>query len=144
MSSPRRGPTEAQRLTAPFVYDAGALIALDDNDRRMWLRHKLALDEGRDIHVPAIVAGQAWRDSRRQVRLGRVLAGLQVDPVGLEISKAAGVLCGKAGTSDVVDAVVVVMAAAHQRAIIWTGDVADIRALCSASGARPKPGVQPV
>jgi len=143
MSNAPRGSSEAQRLSAPYVYDAGALIALDNNDRRMWARHKLALDEGRDIHVPSVVVGQAWRDARRQVRLGGVLAGVQVDPVALDTSKAAGILCGKAGTSDVVDATVVVMAAA-QRAIIWTGDVSDIRALCSASGARPEPRVHAV
>jgi predicted nucleic acid-binding protein len=143
MSSARRGSSEAQRLTAPYVYDAGALIALDNNDRRMWARHKLALDEARDIHVPAVVVGQAWRDARRQVRLGQVLAGVQVGPVGPETSKAAGVLCGKARTPDVVDAIVVVTAAA-QRAIIWTADVSDIRLLCSALAARPEPRVRAV
>jgi hypothetical protein len=134
---------EAQNTCPPYVYDAGALIALDNDDRRMWVRHKLALDEGRDIHVPAVVVGQAWRDARRQVRLGRVLAGVQVDPVGLDTGKAAGVLCGKARTSDVVDATVVVVAAAH-RAIIWTSDESDIRALCGASGVRPEPRVHAV
>jgi hypothetical protein len=143
MSSALRGTSEARRLTAPYVYDAGALIALDNDDRRMWARHKLALDEARDIHVPAVVVGQAWRDARRQVRLGRVLAGVQVDPVGLDASKAAGILCGKSGTSDVVDATLVVMAAAR-RAIIWTGDVSDIRRLCSTLGARPEPRVHAV
>ena len=59
----------------PYVYDAGALLAFDDNDRRMWARHKLALDDGRDIHVPAIVVGQAWRNGRRQAQLARALAG---------------------------------------------------------------------
>jgi hypothetical protein len=120
----------------PYVYDAGALIALDSNDRRMWLRHKQALQEGREIHVPAIVVGQAWRDSRRQVQLTRALAGCRVDPVGLDTSKAAGVLCGKAGTADVVDATVVVMAAALS-AIVWTSDQHDIRHVASASGSRP-------
>jgi hypothetical protein len=143
MSRTTRGTAEAHHLSAPYVYDAGALIALDNNDRRMWARHKIALDEGRDLHVPAIVVGQTWRDARRQVRLGRVLAGLQVDPVGLDVGKAAGILCGKTGTSDVVYAAVVVMAIA-ERAIIWTTDVSDIAALCRASGARPSPGVHAV
>jgi hypothetical protein len=143
MSRAPRQARDAQRVIAPYVYDAGALIALDNNDRRMWARHKLALDDGRDLHVPAVVVGQAWRDAGKQVRLGRALAGLQVDPVGLDISKAAGILCGKAGTSDVVDAAVVVMATA-QRAIIWTTDVPDIAALCRASDARPRPKVHAV
>jgi hypothetical protein len=123
-------------MSLPYVYDAGALIALDTNDRRMWARYKLALDEERDIHVPAVVVGQAWRDSRRQVRLGQVLAACRVDPAGLDAAKAAGVLCGRSGAADVVDATVVVMAVAL-RAIVWTSDHRDVNALADVSGARP-------
>jgi hypothetical protein len=123
-------------VSLPYVYDAGALIALDRNDRRMWARHKLALDDERDIHVPAVVVGQVWRDAGRQVRLGQALAGTRVDPVGLDTSKAAGVLCGKAGTADVVGATVVVMAAALH-AIVWTSDPRDIKALAVTSRTRP-------
>ncbi len=119
----------------PYVYDAGALLAFDSNDRRMWLRHKLALDDGRDIRVPAVVLGRAWRDGRRQVQLARALAGCRADPVGLETSKSDGVLCGRSGTADVVDATVAVMAAAL-RAIVWTSDPEDIRTLADKAGAR--------
>jgi predicted nucleic acid-binding protein len=120
----------------PFVYDAGALIAFDNNNRRMWARHQVALEEGRDVHIPAIVIGQAWRDGRRQARLAKVLASCRVDPVGTETAKAAGVLCGKAGSADVVDATVALLAASL-RAIIWTSDAQDIKALTASSGARP-------
>jgi hypothetical protein len=123
-------------MTQPHLYDAGALIATDKNDRRMWARYQVAVDDGRDIRVPAVVVGQAWRDSRRQARLGRFLAGCRVDAVGLETAKATGILCGRAGTSDVVDATVVVMAAATG-AVIWTSDPTDIKALTDESGARP-------
>lgn len=129
-------------MNPPYIYDAGALIALDNNDRRMWARHKLALDERREIHVPAVVVGQAWRDGRRQVQLGKALAGCATDAVGLDTSKAAGVLCGRAGTSDVVDATVVVMATAL-RAIVWTSDAADLTALASWSGAKPPLVIRP-
>jgi hypothetical protein len=130
-------------VTLPYIYDAGALIALDNDDRRMWARHKLALEEGRDIHTPAVVVGQAWRDGRRQVQLARALAGCRADPVGLDTSKAAGVLCGRSRTADVVDAAVVVMAAAL-RAVIWTSDPGDVRALADQSGAKPAPVVRGV
>ena len=83
-----------------------------------------------------MVVGQAWRDSRRQVRLGKFLVSCHVDPVGLEAAKAAGILCGRAGTSDVVDATVVVMAAATG-AVIWTSDPDDIKALADESGVTP-------
>jgi predicted nucleic acid-binding protein len=123
-------------VTIPYLYDAGALIAIDNNDRRMWARHTLALEDGRDIHIPAVVVGQAWRDARRQVRLGKFLAGCRVEPVGLETAKAAGILCGKARTADVVDATVVVMAAALG-AIVWTSDPDDIHALVEAQDTKP-------
>jgi hypothetical protein len=42
-------------VNIPCLYDAGALIAIDNNDRRMWARHHLALDDGRDIRIPAVV-----------------------------------------------------------------------------------------
>jgi hypothetical protein len=130
-------------VNIPYLYDAGALIAIDDGDRRMWARHHLALEDGRDIHVPSVVVSQAWRDARRQVRLGKFLAGCDVAPVGLETAKAAGILCGKAGTADVVDATVVVMAATLG-AIIWTSDPDDIRTLIDAQDIKPAPVIRTV
>ncbi|MEW2496946.1 PIN domain-containing protein [Streptomyces nodosus] len=130
-------------MNIPYLYDAGALIAIDNDDRRMWARHSLALEDGRDIHVPSVVVSQAWRDSRRQVRLGKFLAGCDVVPVGHETAKAAGILCGKAGTADVVDATVVVMAATLG-AIIWTSDPDDIHALVDAQDIKPAPVVRTV
>ncbi|MEU6482722.1 PIN domain-containing protein [Streptomyces sp. NPDC046887] len=130
-------------MSIPYLYDAGVLIAIDNDDRNMWARHHLALEEGRDIHVPSVVVSQAWRNSRRQVRLGKFLAGCTVMPVGLETAKAAGVLCGEAGTSDVVDAAVVVMAA-NYGAIIWTSDPSDIRVLIGALDIKPAPVVRTV
>jgi hypothetical protein len=123
-------------VSPPYVFDAGALIALDKDDRRMWARCQVAMDESRDIHVPAIVVGQAWRDARVKARLGRFLAGCRVDSVGVETAKAAGVLCGRAGTADVVDATVVVMGAALS-AIVWTSDPRDLRRLADHTGAKP-------
>jgi predicted nucleic acid-binding protein len=123
-------------VSIPYLYDAGALIAIDNNDRRMWARHSLALDEGRDIYIPAVVISQAWRNARRQVRLGKFMASCSVEPVGLEVAKAAGILCGKAKTADTVDATVVVMAAALG-AIVWTSDPDDIHALADAQDTKP-------
>lgn len=130
-------------MSVPYVYDSGALIALDRNDRRMWARHQVALDDGRDIHVPSVVVGQAWRDARIQVRLGRVLATCIVEPVGLERAKASGVLCGKAGTSDLIDAVVVTTGVSLG-AVIWTSDHGDIKRLTDETGAKPSIAIRTV
>jgi hypothetical protein len=123
-------------VSIPYVYDAGALIAVDNGDRRMWAVHHLALEEDRQVIVPAIVVGQVWRNGREQVQLGRLLASCHVLPVGLDTAKAAGVLCGRTGTRDVVDATVVTVALAHG-AIVFTSDPGDLTALSEASGAKP-------
>jgi hypothetical protein len=125
-------------MSVPYVYDAGALIAIDSNDRRMWAIHHLALEEGREVYIPAPVVSQAWRDGRRQNSLGRLLRTCTVEPTGLETAKAAGVLCGAAGSADVVDATVMVMALARL-AIIYTSDPEDLAKLAQASGAHPAP-----
>lgn len=124
-------------MMVPYIYDAGALIALDNNHRRMAAIHSQTLTEGREVVVPSIVVGQAWRDGRRQVLLGRILAGCKVEPVGIETAKAAGILCGKARTRDVVDATVVVMAAAL-KAVIWTSGPGDISKLIDVTGTKPR------
>lgn len=92
----------------PVVLDTGAFIAIERADRRVIRLLELA----EEVHVPAAVVAQAWRNPARQVRLVRVLAA---DPVHVhalddEEAKAVGHLCGAAGTSDVVDASVVLLA----------------------------------
>jgi hypothetical protein len=128
-------------MSVPYIYDAGALIAIDSNDRRMWAIHHLALEEGREVVVPAIVVGQAWRDGRRQAGLGRFLRTCDLEPTKTETAKAAGVLCGQAKSSDIVDATVLVTALTHQ-GIIFTGDDKDLTKLAAASQARPSPVIR--
>ena len=123
-------------MSIPYVYDAGVLLAIDADDRRMWAIHHLAVEEGRRLLVPSVVVGQAWRDARRQVQLGRFQHSCEVVPVGLELAKASGVLCGKAGTRDVVDASVVTVALASG-AIVFTSDPDDIAHLSAASDVKP-------
>ena len=130
-------------MRIPYVYDAGALLAIDRNDRRMWVIHHLAIDEGRRLLVPAVVVAQAWRDTRRQVQLGRFLRSCEIIPVGLELAKAAGVLCGKAGTRDVVDATVVAVALSYG-AIVFTSDPSDITQLAAVSDAKPGLVIRPL
>ena len=130
-------------MTIPYVYDAGSLIAIERNDRRMWAIHHLAVEEGRRLLIPAVVVGQVWRDGRRQVQLGRFLPSCEIVPVGLELAKAAGVLCGKAGTHDIVDAVVVTVALSAG-AIVFTSHPEDITRLSAASDVKPGLVVRPL
>jgi predicted nuclease of predicted toxin-antitoxin system len=52
------------------------------------------------------------------------------------VSNTAGILCGKAGTRDVADAIVVTVALSHG-AIVFTSDADDISHLSSASDVKP-------
>ena len=114
------------------VYDAAVLVAADRNERRTWVEHKVRLEFGLLPLVPAAVVAQVSR-SALQAHLRRFLAGCAVVPLGETEAHEAGRLLGKSRTSDVVDAVVVAIAA-RQRATILTSDRDDMARLVTASG----------
>jgi hypothetical protein len=115
---------------APVVLDAGALIAFERGDGRMRALVREALKRGVRLVIPAGVLGQVWRGSPRQARLRALVKGptSRVSPLDQVLAEAAGSLCGRAGTSDVVDASVALVAR-RERAVIVTSDVDDLRRL---------------
>lgn len=115
---------------AGLTLAAGALIAFERNDRRLVALIARGLAHGHSLAVPAGVVGRVWRDGRRQVRLARLLAADEVliEPLDDHRAREAGQLCGVSGTSDVVDASLVLCARAHGHRIA-TSDPADIRRL---------------
>lgn len=112
------------------VFDAGALIAFERNDRSVVMLVKRLLALRAKVVVPAGVVGQVWRDGGRQARLARLLGApiAVVEPLDDRRARAAGQLCGLAGTRDVVDASVVLSARAHELPIA-TSDPDDLRRL---------------
>lgn len=113
-----------------ITFDAGVLIALDRNDREAWTALRYSLDRGEVPTVPTVVTVQAWRDGRRQARLAQALRYCRLEPLDDELARRAGELCGRARTSDVVDAVVVV-SAAQRDDIVVTADIGDLERLCA-------------
>ncbi len=114
-----------------IVLDAGALIALDRDERAMWVRLKAAQSRG-DVPVThAGVLGQAWRGGPRQARLSQALAGIDVRALDEDLGRAAGELLGRARQSDVIDAAVVLVA--RDGDDIVTSDPEDLRPLAAAS-----------
>lgn len=114
------------------TYDTGALIAAERNDRQMWLLHRRALNRGVIPTVPTTVLAQGWRGGPQPL-MSRLLAGCYLEPLDEQLARSAGTACGRAGTSDIVDAVVVVGAAARGDQIA-TSDTDDILHLCKANG----------
>jgi predicted nucleic acid-binding protein len=112
------------------VLDTGALIAFERGDAKMRALVREALKTRARLVIPAGVLGQAWRGVARQVPL-RALVKMPTTTVpALDeiLAEAAGVLCGRAGTSDVIDASVVLVAR-RERAVVVTSDVGDLRRL---------------
>ena len=109
-----------------LVLDAGALIAIERGEQRLW-RLCQEVDE---LHVPAGVLAQVWRDPRRQVRVARTLAAAEttVHPLDADAARAAGMLCARSGTNDVVGASVATVARLVG-GVVATGDPDDLRRL---------------
>jgi len=117
-----------------LVYDAGALSAAEANDQRMWRMHEEALVRGDPVVVAAPVLAQAWRGGPQPL-LSRLLHGCLVEAMDEAVARAAGRTCGKAGSSDVVDATVAVLAVRHSAEVV-TSDRKDIESLSHAIGLR--------
>jgi hypothetical protein len=110
--------------------DAGGLIALDREDRRIVVLLARARETGARIVVPATAVAQAIRQPERQVRLARLLRQPTTDVVPLDRVDATNVgrLLAASGTSDIVDAHVVICARRAEQQIV-TADPEDLRKL---------------
>ncbi len=97
---------------AGIIFDAGGLIALDQDDRRVLVLLARAIETNSQITVPASVLSQAIRRPERQTRLSRLIRQPTTDVVSLDRVDAVhvGRLLATSGTTDVVDAHVVVCA----------------------------------
>ena len=116
-----------------FVFDSGALIALDRNDRAMWRRLKSAFLASEIPITHGGVVGQAWRGpGPRSALLAKALAGLDVRPLGEDLGKRAGELLARAKKSDVMDAALVLLTSDGDA--IVTSDASGIETLARAAG----------
>ena len=118
-----------------LVLDAGALIAIDRDDRDV---HKTVRDAHRmgvQVLTNSMAVAQVWRDSKgRQAELAKVLRGVRVQPVTPGDGRKAGELLEAAGLSDAIDASVALLAETGDR--VLTSDPGDLRTLCEAAGNR--------
>ena len=111
-----------------ITFDAGGLIALDRNDRRVVALIARAAERGARITIPATALAQAMRNPARQARLSRLIrqAGTDLTVLAGPDATAVGLLLARTATADIVDAHVVVCAQRAGQAVI-TSDPADLR-----------------
>jgi hypothetical protein len=110
--------------------DAGALIALERDDRRVLVLLARARETGAKVTVPATALAQVVRAPARQVRLARLVRQPTTDVVALGRVDATSVgrLLAASGTSDIADAHVVICARRADQHVA-TSDPDDLRLL---------------
>lgn len=113
-----------------LTFDADGLIALDRNDRRIVVLLARATQTGALITVPATALAQAVRRPERQVRLSRLVRQPTTNVVPLDRVDATSVgrLLAASGTSDIVDAHVVICGRRSGQRVV-TSDPGDLRRL---------------
>jgi len=115
-----------------ILLDAGPLVAVDRNDREVIAQLRVAQQDGIELRTTGVVITQVWCDpTGRQANLARLLRAVDIQPVDAHLGRQAGVLLGRAGAGDAVDATVAAIAATGDR--ILTSDPDDLTRLVAAS-----------
>ena len=115
-----------------LVLDTGAMIAFEKGDRQVAALIEATRRRRDRVLTSSGCVAQAWRDGARQVLLARLLAGVAEEPLEPGRSRAVGELCAAAGTTDIVDAHVALLASDHDTVV--TSDPGDITMLLRAAG----------
>lgn len=117
-----------------MLIDAGFFVSLDRGSEEAVDFLRVALERDTRLATTHPVVAQVWRDGARQVRLTRALKTIQIHP--FDDGPEVGRLLAAAGTADVVDAHLIVMAAARNEPLL-TGDPEDLGHLAA---CLPVPG----
>lgn len=115
-----------------MILDAGFLISVDRHERAARAFLAAAARSETLLHTTEPVVAQVWRGGARQARLAAFLKTIAVHP--LDDGRPVGRLLSQTGTSDVVDAHLVITAVRLGREIL-TGDPEDLTALSTTLGA---------
>lgn len=118
------------------MLDAGALVALERNDRWMWVRFTDARMERLKLVTHAGILGQVWRCPERQAVLARALPSIDVHSLTPELARAAGELLAASGTADVLDGGLALLCRPGD--MVLTSDPEDLSLLVTETGV---PGV---
>lgn len=113
-----------------LTLDAGGLIALDRNERKVLVLLAEAARRGQRVTVPATAFAKAIRQPARQARLSRLARQVSTDLAHLDGPDATrvGVLLAQSRTADIVDAHVVVCARRARQPVV-TSDPRDLHRL---------------
>lgn len=119
---------KGQSRVSGITFDAGGLIAVDRNDRRVLALVARARERGMRLTIPATALAQVMRNPARQARLSRLIRQAETDLITLDgpDATAVGLLLARTGTTDIVDAHVVICARRAGQAVA-TSDPVDLQ-----------------
>jgi len=116
-----------------LILDAGAFVAVERADREVVALVKRERVADRAPLTHGGVIAQVWRGGEgRQTLLARLLDGVVVEALDTRLGKRAGVLLGRSGGADAIDAAIVCLADDGDE--ILTSDPKDLQALAEAAG----------
>jgi hypothetical protein len=112
------------------TFDAGGLIALDRDDRRVIALLARAAEIGARVTIPATALAQAIRRPAKQARLSRLIRQPTTDlaPLDGPDATSVGILLAASRTTDISDAHVVICARRNAELIV-TSDPDDLHRL---------------
>lgn len=115
---------------AGLTLDAGGLIAFERGAMRVRAAIRLAEHHQLPIVIPAGALAQVWGEGGRQARLAVLLRSTASTVLSLDEgrAKAAGALCRRTRTADVIDASVA-LAAVQTNTTVLTSDPHDLSRL---------------
>ncbi len=115
-----------------LLLDAGALIAIEREDRTIAALLKQELLAGRIPITHAGVLGQVWRGGMgRQASLARIVPALNIASLDTKLGQRAGMLLARSRMNDVIDAALVQLALDGD--LILTSDAPDLARLAAAA-----------
>ena len=125
---------------AAFVFDTGALIAIERGDRNVAAMLAAAAKDGTEARTSSTCVAQVWRNPTRQARLARALVGFVECDLDTQAARDCGVLLARSDTADIADAAVSLLASDGDT--LLTSDPEDIKRLLDAAGTRAR--IRPV
>jgi hypothetical protein len=123
-------------IASALILDAGFLVSVDRGERSAQEFLTAALVHETPLTTTHPVVAQVWRNGTRQARLARFLQSVVI--IALDNGPEVGKLLARSGTSDVVDAHLVVVAVQRSEPVL-TGDVDDLKLLVDALPDRRPP-----
>jgi hypothetical protein len=118
-----------------LILDAGAFVAAERGNREIVVKVKRERRAGRAPVTNGGVVAQVWRGGGgKQVPVAQLLADVEVAALDDRLGRRAGILLGRSGSADAIDAALVCLA--QDGDDILTSDAADLIELARAAGVR--------